>query len=134
MQSLYHTLKKDALTWFNSLPPNSIECFSDLADNFMKNFTTRWRFPKTCLNLYSIVQKPEKPSGEEGQTAVKTDRNKKDNPQKEHFREDRGRREHKPSRSYYNLLSVSLTQFLNEVSQVEELPAPRPIKNTHRGD
>ncbi|MED6165841.1 hypothetical protein PIB30_103509 [Stylosanthes scabra] len=27
---------------------------------------------------------------EEGQTAVKSDRNKKDNPRKEHFREDRG--------------------------------------------
>ncbi|MED6124347.1 hypothetical protein PIB30_058164 [Stylosanthes scabra] len=44
------TLKMDALT---------IECFSDLADSFMKNITTRRRLPKTCLNLYSIVQKPE---------------------------------------------------------------------------
>ncbi|MED6147750.1 hypothetical protein PIB30_046618 [Stylosanthes scabra] len=52
------TLKKDALTWFNALPPGSIECFSNLADSFMKNFTTRRRLPKTCLNLYSIVQKP----------------------------------------------------------------------------
>ncbi|MED6113805.1 hypothetical protein PIB30_074252 [Stylosanthes scabra] len=53
------TLKKDALIWFNSLPPGSIECFSDLADSFIKNFTTRRRLPKTCLNLYLIVQKPE---------------------------------------------------------------------------
>ncbi|MED6181811.1 hypothetical protein PIB30_022840 [Stylosanthes scabra] len=49
---------------------------------------------------------------EKGQTAVRTDRNKKDNPRKEHFREDRGRREHKSNR----------------------VPAPRPIKNIHRGD
>ncbi|MED6175866.1 hypothetical protein PIB30_082333 [Stylosanthes scabra] len=37
---------------------------------------------------------------EEGQTAVKTDRNKKDNPRKEHFREDRGRKENRSNRSY----------------------------------
>ncbi|MED6177402.1 hypothetical protein PIB30_097771 [Stylosanthes scabra] len=49
--------KKDALTWFNSLPPNIIESFSNLADSFMKNFTTRRRLSKTCLNLYSVVQK-----------------------------------------------------------------------------
>ncbi|MED6164358.1 hypothetical protein PIB30_089092 [Stylosanthes scabra] len=71
---------------------------------------------------------------EEGQTAVKTDRNKKDNPRKEHVREDRGRKEHRSNRLYYNPLSVSMTQFLNEVSQVEKVLTPRPIKNTHRGD
>ncbi|MED6177885.1 hypothetical protein PIB30_102335, partial [Stylosanthes scabra] len=71
---------------------------------------------------------------EEGQTAVKTDRNKKDNPRKEHFREDRGRKEHRSNRSYYNPLNVSLAQSLKEVSQVEKVPAPRPIKNTHKGD
>ncbi|MED6224231.1 hypothetical protein PIB30_081956 [Stylosanthes scabra] len=42
-------VKKEALTWFNALPPGSIECFSDLADSFMKNFTTRRKLPKTCL-------------------------------------------------------------------------------------
>ncbi|MED6128366.1 hypothetical protein PIB30_096996 [Stylosanthes scabra] len=64
----------------------------------------------------------------EGQTAVKTVRNKKDNPRKEHLKEDRGRKEHKSNRSYYNPLNISLAQFLNEV------PAPRPIKNTNRRD
>ncbi|MED6136041.1 hypothetical protein PIB30_052303 [Stylosanthes scabra] len=71
---------------------------------------------------------------EEGQIAMKTDRSKKDNSKKESFRDERGRREHKPNRSYYNPLNVSLTQFLNEVSQVERVPAPRPIKNVHRGE
>ncbi|MED6112807.1 hypothetical protein PIB30_065031 [Stylosanthes scabra] len=71
---------------------------------------------------------------EEGQTVVKTDRSKKDNPRKEHFRDDRGRKEHRSNRSYYNPLNVSLARFLNEVSQVERVPTPRPIKNTSRGD
>ncbi|MED6188174.1 hypothetical protein PIB30_083491, partial [Stylosanthes scabra] len=66
---------------------------------------------------------------EESLTAVKTDGNKKNNPRKDHFRVDRGQREKKSSRSYYNPLSVSLTQFMHEVSQVERVPAPRPIKN-----
>ncbi|MED6205745.1 hypothetical protein PIB30_020532 [Stylosanthes scabra] len=44
--------KKDALTWFNSLAPGSIKNFSDLSGGFLKNFTTRRRLPKTCLNLY----------------------------------------------------------------------------------
>ncbi|MED6121409.1 hypothetical protein PIB30_029896 [Stylosanthes scabra] len=51
--------RMDALTWFNSLAPGSIKSFSDLSGGFLKNFTTRRRLPKTCLNLYSIVQKPE---------------------------------------------------------------------------
>ncbi|MED6111673.1 hypothetical protein PIB30_054489 [Stylosanthes scabra] len=120
-------LKKEALTWFNFLPPSSIESFSDLADSFMKNFTTRRRLSKTCLNLYSVGQKSEETlrviwmvstrNGrrlkEEGQTAIKIDRNKKDNPRKDHFREERGQREHKSNRSYYNPLSVSLAQFLH---------------------
>ncbi|MED6120919.1 hypothetical protein PIB30_025403 [Stylosanthes scabra] len=55
------TLKKDALTWFNSLAPGSIKSFSDLFGSFLKNFTTQRNLPKTCLNLYSIVQKPEEP-------------------------------------------------------------------------
>ncbi|MED6137168.1 hypothetical protein PIB30_062534 [Stylosanthes scabra] len=49
------TFKKDALTWFNSLAPGSIKSFSDLSGGFLRNFTTRRRLPKTCLNLYSIV-------------------------------------------------------------------------------
>ncbi|MED6153332.1 hypothetical protein PIB30_100925 [Stylosanthes scabra] len=32
--------------------------------------------------------------------------------------------------SAVNPLNVSLAQFLNEVSQVEKVPAPRPLKNT----
>ncbi|MED6227485.1 hypothetical protein PIB30_114052, partial [Stylosanthes scabra] len=56
------------------------------------------------------------------------------NPRKDQFKDDRGRREHRSNRSYYNPLNVSPAQFLNEVSQVERVPAPRPIKNTGRGD
>ncbi|MED6222558.1 hypothetical protein PIB30_065559 [Stylosanthes scabra] len=125
----------------------------------MKNFTTRWRLLKTYLNLYSVVQKYEETlrsymdrfntkctlieglqsqaalmASEEGQTVVKIDRNKKDNPRKDHFREERGQREQRSNRSYYNPLSVSLAQFFHEVSQVERVPAPRSIKNVHRGD
>ncbi|MED6154878.1 hypothetical protein PIB30_000380 [Stylosanthes scabra] len=54
-----HMMEADALTWFNSLAPGSIKSFSDLSGGFLKNFTTRRRLPKTCLNLYSIVQKSE---------------------------------------------------------------------------
>ncbi|MED6223073.1 hypothetical protein PIB30_070484, partial [Stylosanthes scabra] len=97
---------------------------------FLKSLTKRP--PKTMEEIqersHDYLQQ------EEGQTAVKTDRSKKDNPRKEHFRDDRGRKEHMSNRSYYNPLNVSLAQFLNEVSQVERVPAPKPIKNTSRGD
>ncbi|MED6174177.1 hypothetical protein PIB30_066505 [Stylosanthes scabra] len=97
---------------------------------FLKSLTKRP--PKTMEEIqersHDYLQQ------EEGQTAVKTDRNKKDNPRKEHFRDDRGRKEYRSNRSYYNPLNVSLAQFLNEVSQVERVLAPRPIKNTSRGD
>ncbi|MED6213719.1 hypothetical protein PIB30_095988 [Stylosanthes scabra] len=63
---------------------------------------------------------------EEGQTTVKTDQNKKDNSWKDHFREEKKRREKKPNRSYYNPLSVSLAQFLHEVSQVERVQPRDP--------
>ncbi|MED6200006.1 hypothetical protein PIB30_081173 [Stylosanthes scabra] len=80
---------------------------------FLKSLTKRP--PKTMEEIqkrsHDYLQQ------EEGQTAVKTDRNKKDNPRKEHFRDDRGRKEHRSNRSYYNPLNVSLAQFLNEVSQ-----------------
>ncbi|MED6198508.1 hypothetical protein PIB30_066972 [Stylosanthes scabra] len=134
------------------------ENFSDLADSFMKNFTTHQRLPKTCLNLYSIVKKPEETlqsyldrfnaectqieglqthaalmaleiqershdylQQEEGQTVVKTNRNKKDNARKDQFREEKGRIEQRPNISYYNPLNISLAQFLHEVSQVERV-------------
>ncbi|MED6141578.1 hypothetical protein PIB30_104856 [Stylosanthes scabra] len=85
---------------------------------FLKSLTKRP--PKTMEEIqersHDYLQQ------EEGQTAVKIDRNKKDNPRKDHFREERGRREHKSNRLYYNPLSV------------ERVPAPRPIKNVHKGD
>ncbi|MED6116399.1 hypothetical protein PIB30_099989 [Stylosanthes scabra] len=62
------------------------------------------------------------------------EKSKKDNPRKEHFSDDRGRKEHRSNRSYYNPLNVSLAQFMNEVSQVERVPTPRPIKNISKGD
>ncbi|MED6203986.1 hypothetical protein PIB30_004573 [Stylosanthes scabra] len=71
---------------------------------------------------------------EEGQTIVKTDRDKREASRKDLPREDRSRREQRSSRSYYNPLNVSLTTFIHEVSQVERIPAPRAINNTHRGD
>ncbi|MED6219596.1 hypothetical protein PIB30_037214 [Stylosanthes scabra] len=43
----------------NRMHPGSIKSFSDLSGGFLKNFTTRRRLPKTCLNLYSIAQKPK---------------------------------------------------------------------------
>ncbi|MED6109003.1 hypothetical protein PIB30_029477 [Stylosanthes scabra] len=71
---------------------------------------------------------------EEGQSAVKTDRDKKETSRKDLSREDRSMREQRSGRSYYNPLNVSLTTFLYEVSQVERIPAPRAIKNNNRGD
>ncbi|MED6224180.1 hypothetical protein PIB30_081419 [Stylosanthes scabra] len=59
MQSLHHNTKKGCPDVVQRSPSGSIECFSDLVDSFMKNFTTRRRLLKTCLNLYSVVQKPE---------------------------------------------------------------------------
>ncbi|MED6222758.1 hypothetical protein PIB30_067490 [Stylosanthes scabra] len=165
MQSLHHNTEEGCLGVVQHSPAEQYRVFSDLADSFMKNFTTRRRLPKTYLNLYSIVQKPEETlrsyldrfntectqieelqsqaalmalvkglredtpflksltkrpqktmeeiqershdylQQEEGQTVVKTDRSKKDNPRKEHFRDDRGRKEHRSNRSYYNPLT-----------------------------
>ncbi|MED6122914.1 hypothetical protein PIB30_044348 [Stylosanthes scabra] len=123
------TFKKDALTWFNYLPPNSIECFSDLVNNFMKNFTTRRRLPKTCLNLYSAALMALVKGLREDTTFLKS-LTKRPPKTMEEIQE----RTHDYLQSYYNPLNVSLTQFMNEVSQVERVPAPRPIKNIHRRD
>ncbi|MED6148630.1 hypothetical protein PIB30_054848 [Stylosanthes scabra] len=150
----------------------------DAFDNMMVllNALDATKLPKTCLNLYSIVKKPEESlrdyldrfnsectqieglecqatlmalvkglredtpflksltnrppktmeeiqershdylQQEEGQTAVKTDRDKKEAGRKDLLREDRIRREQRSSRSYYNPLNVSLITFLHEVS------------------
>ncbi|MED6154660.1 hypothetical protein PIB30_114771, partial [Stylosanthes scabra] len=57
---------------------------------FLKSLTKRP--PKTMEEIqersHDYLQQ------EEGQTAVKADRGKKDNPRKDQFRDDRGRREH----------------------------------------
>ncbi|MED6184160.1 hypothetical protein PIB30_044826 [Stylosanthes scabra] len=71
---------------------------------------------------------------EEGQTAVKIDRDKREASRKDLSREDCSRREQRSGRSYYNPLNVSLATFVHEVSQLNRIPAPRAIKNTHRGD
>ncbi|MED6187782.1 hypothetical protein PIB30_079762 [Stylosanthes scabra] len=56
----YDGLQTRSITWMPSkIGCCSIESFSDLADSFMKNFTTRRRLPKTCLNLYLVIQKSE---------------------------------------------------------------------------
>ncbi|MED6181102.1 hypothetical protein PIB30_016440 [Stylosanthes scabra] len=97
---------------------------------FLKSLTKRP--PKTMEEIqkrsHDYLQQ------EEGQTAVKTDRDKREANRKDLSREDRSRREQRSGRSYYNPLNVSLTTFLHEVSQVERIPAPRAIKNNHRGD
>ncbi|MED6159315.1 hypothetical protein PIB30_041248 [Stylosanthes scabra] len=51
---------------------------------------------------------------EEGQTAVKTDRDKKETNRKDLPREDRSKREQRSGKSYYNPLNASLTIFLHE--------------------
>ncbi|MED6172812.1 hypothetical protein PIB30_053405 [Stylosanthes scabra] len=83
------------------------------------------RFNTECTQIEGLQSQATLMALEEGQTAVKTDKSKKDNPRKEHFRDDRGRKERRSNRSYYNPLNVS---------QVERVPASRPIKNTSRGD
>ncbi|MED6111358.1 hypothetical protein PIB30_051608 [Stylosanthes scabra] len=90
------------------------------------------RPPKTMEEIQEISH--EYLQQEEGQTTVKTDRDKRESSRKDPPRENCSRREHRSSRSYYNPLNVSLATFLHEVSQVEIIPAPRAIKNTHRGD
>ncbi|MED6145163.1 hypothetical protein PIB30_022473 [Stylosanthes scabra] len=53
---------------------------------------------------------------EEGKTAVKTDRDKRESNRKDPLWEDRSRREQRSGRSYYNPLNVSLKTFLHENS------------------
>ncbi|MED6119936.1 hypothetical protein PIB30_016315 [Stylosanthes scabra] len=79
------TLKKDALTWFNSLAPESIKSFSDLSGGlredtpFLKSLTKRQ--PKTMEEIQE--RSHEYLQQEEGQTAVKTDRDKKETNRKD---------------------------------------------------
>ncbi|MED6198567.1 hypothetical protein PIB30_067635 [Stylosanthes scabra] len=86
------------------------------------------------VELRDRTWKPSTVIQEEGQTAVKTDWDKKETSRRDPPREDRGRREQRSGRTYYIPLNVSLTTFLNEVSQVERIPALHAIENAHRGD
>lgn len=54
------TLKKAALKWFNSLPPRTINRFSDLSSLFLAHFTKRKFKPKPVSSLLGISQ----PQGE----------------------------------------------------------------------
>ncbi|MED6120918.1 hypothetical protein PIB30_025402 [Stylosanthes scabra] len=97
---------------------------------FLKSLTKRP--PKTMEEIQD--RSHEYLQQEEGQTTVKTDRDKREASRKDLPREDSSRHEHSSGRSYYNPLNVSLATFLHEVSQVERIPAPRAIKKTCRGD
>ncbi|MED6160544.1 hypothetical protein PIB30_052369 [Stylosanthes scabra] len=97
---------------------------------FLKSLTKRP--PKTIEEIQDRFH--EYLQQEEGQMVVKTDHDKKKTSRKDLPREDRNRLEQHSGRSYYNPLNVSLATFLQEVSQVERIPAPRAIKNTHRGE
>ncbi|MED6150283.1 hypothetical protein PIB30_070935 [Stylosanthes scabra] len=138
------TLKKDALTWFNSLAPGSIKNFSDLSGGFQKKLhhskkieglecqATLMALVKGLREdtpfLKSLTKRPPKTieeiqershdylQQEEGQSAVKTDRDKKEAGRKDLSRENRSKREQRFGRSYYNPLNVSLDTFLHEVS------------------
>ncbi|MED6181328.1 hypothetical protein PIB30_018266 [Stylosanthes scabra] len=78
---------------------------------FLKSLTKRP--PKTMEEIQD--RSHEYLQQEEGQTTLKTNRDKRETSLKDLPRKDR-------------------TTFLHEVSQVEIIPAPRAIKNTHRGD
>ncbi|MED6118297.1 hypothetical protein PIB30_001529 [Stylosanthes scabra] len=100
----------------------------------MVQFSSPRKYQELLRPVWRFSKKLHHSEKEEGQSAVKTDRVKKEIGRKDLSREDRSRREQRSGRSYYNPLNVSLTTFLHEVSQVERIPAPREIKNNNRGD
>ena len=51
------TLKKAALKWFNSLPPRSINKFSDLQSQFLAHFKTRRFELKLVTSLLGLFQR-----------------------------------------------------------------------------
>ncbi|MED6182651.1 hypothetical protein PIB30_030607 [Stylosanthes scabra] len=92
---------------------------------FLKSLTKRP--PKTMEEIQD--RSHEYLQQEEGQIVVKTDRDKRETSRREAPQEDRGRREQRSGRSYYNPLNVSLTTFLHEASQAERIPAPQTVKD-----
>jgi hypothetical protein len=53
------TLRKGALTWYTSLPPQSVSSWQDLTSQFRKNFTASRKQPKTVASLEAIFQGPK---------------------------------------------------------------------------
>ncbi|PNX64686.1 hypothetical protein L195_g062238, partial [Trifolium pratense] len=50
------TLRNGAMTWYQSLPPQSIHSWRDLTDQFCRHFTASRKHPKTVLALEAIYQ------------------------------------------------------------------------------
>ncbi|KAL0447936.1 UNVERIFIED_CONTAM: hypothetical protein Slati_1921500 [Sesamum latifolium] len=50
------TLSGKAMTWFNQLPPGTIETFEQLSWRFLHHFAINKRYPKTASYLFTIVQ------------------------------------------------------------------------------
>ncbi|KAK2437304.1 hypothetical protein QL285_022212 [Trifolium repens] len=53
------TLRKGALTWYTSLPPQSVFSWQDFMDQFKHNFTASRKQPKTVATLEAIFQGPK---------------------------------------------------------------------------
>ncbi|MCI24966.1 hypothetical protein A2U01_0046154 [Trifolium medium] len=50
------TLRKGAMTWYQSLAPQSVSSWKDLTEQFCRNFTASRRHPKTVATLEAIFQ------------------------------------------------------------------------------
>ncbi|XP_045797530.1 uncharacterized protein LOC123891659 [Trifolium pratense] len=53
------TLRKGAMAWYQSLPPQSIYSWKDLTDQFCRHFTASRKHPKTVHALEAIYQAEE---------------------------------------------------------------------------
>ena len=54
-------LQGSALSWLNSLPKNSINCWQDFVDAFVRNFTSTYERPGQPRNLALCVQGKDEP-------------------------------------------------------------------------
>ncbi|KAL0401791.1 UNVERIFIED_CONTAM: hypothetical protein Slati_4209000 [Sesamum latifolium] len=50
------TLSGKTTTWFNQLPPGTVEIFEQLSQRFLHHFAINKRYPKTASYLFTIVQ------------------------------------------------------------------------------
>lgn len=53
------TLKEVAQKWFNNLPPNSVNNFTELSYLFSSHFIANRQEKKTSMHLGKVIQRPK---------------------------------------------------------------------------